>query len=61
MIILKKLIPIVSLTFNEEENIPNFYNHINKLFKDISTYNASTDFTIALLKNLAEKIDIYRL
>jgi glycosyltransferase involved in cell wall biosynthesis len=57
----KKIITIVTPTFNEEDNILNFYERVNNAIKKIPKYqfeilfidNASSDSTLAILKNLA--------
>jgi glycosyltransferase involved in cell wall biosynthesis len=59
----KKIITIVSPTYNEEENIILFYERVNNTVKNITDYqfeflfidNASTDKTVDLLKELAKK------
>jgi glycosyltransferase involved in cell wall biosynthesis len=59
----KKTITIVSSTYNEEANIPLFYEKVNNVIKNISKYNfeflfidnASTDRTLDLLRELAKK------
>jgi dolichol-phosphate mannosyltransferase len=59
----KKIITIVSPTYNEEENVLLFYSHVNEVIKNISNYqfeflfidNASTDETANILKDLAKQ------
>ena len=59
----KKIITIVSPTYNEEENILLFYSRVNEVIKNISNYqfeflfidNASTDETANILKDLARQ------
>ena len=59
----KKLISIVTPTYNEEENIEELYNEIKKSISDIKEYdfeiividNDSTDKTQEILKNIASK------
>jgi dolichol-phosphate mannosyltransferase len=59
----KKIITIVSPTYNEEENILLFYSRVNEVIKNISNYqfeflfidNASTDETANILKDLAKQ------
>jgi glycosyltransferase involved in cell wall biosynthesis len=59
----KKIITIVSPTYNEEENVLHFYSRVNEVIKNISNYhfeflfidNASTDKTANILKNLAKQ------
>jgi glycosyltransferase involved in cell wall biosynthesis len=59
----KKVITIVSPTYNEEENILYFYSSVNEAIKNIPNYqfeflfidNASTDETANILKDLAMK------
>jgi glycosyltransferase involved in cell wall biosynthesis len=59
----KKIITIVSPTYNEEENILHFYSRVNEVIKNISNYqfeflfidNASTDETANILKDLARQ------
>ena len=60
---IKKIITIVSPTYNEEDNILLFYERINNVIKNITKYqfdflfidNASTDNTVKILKELAKK------
>ena len=57
----KKIITIVSPTYNEEENVLLFYSRVNEVIKNILNYhfeflfidNASTDKTVSILKELA--------
>jgi glycosyltransferase involved in cell wall biosynthesis len=57
----KKVITIVSPTYNEEKNVLHFYTQINEVTKNISNYkfnflfidNASTDKTANILRDLA--------
>jgi len=59
----KKLISIVTPTYNEEENIEELYNEIKKSISNIKKYdfeiividNDSTDKTQEILKNIASK------
>ena len=59
----KKIITIVSPTYNEEENVLHFYSRVNEVIKNISNYhfeflfidNASTDKTANILKDLAKQ------
>ena len=59
----KKLISIVTPTYNEEENIEELYNQIKKSISNIKEYdfeiividNDSTDKTQEILKNIASK------
>jgi len=59
----KKIITIVSPTYNEEENVLLFYSRVNEVIKNISNYqfeflfidNASTDETANILKDLAKQ------
>ena len=59
----KKVITIVSPTYNEEENILRFYTQVNEVTKSISNYkfnflfidNASTDKTANILRDLAKE------
>lgn len=59
----KKVITIVSPTYNEEENILLFFNQVNEVTKSISNYkfnflfidNASTDKTVNILRDLAKE------
>jgi dolichol-phosphate mannosyltransferase len=59
----KKIITIVSPTYNEEENVLLFYSRVNEVIKNISNYqfeflfidNASTDETAKILKDLARQ------
>lgn len=59
----KQTITIVSPTYNEEANISLFYEKVNNAIKNIPKYNfeflfidnASTDRTLDLLRELAEK------
>jgi dolichol-phosphate mannosyltransferase len=59
----KKIITIVSPTYNEEENVLLFYSRVNEVIKNILNYqfeflfidNASTDKTVSILKELANK------
>jgi glycosyltransferase involved in cell wall biosynthesis len=59
----KKIITIVSPTYNEEDNVLNFYDRTNNIIKNITQYqfeflfidNASTDTTVKILKELAKK------
>jgi glycosyltransferase involved in cell wall biosynthesis len=59
----KKVITIVSPTYNEEENILHFYSSVSEAIKNLSNYqfeflfidNASTDQTASILKNLANQ------
>ena len=59
----KKLISIVTPTYNEEENIQELYNEIKKSIADISEYefeiividNDSTDKTQEILRSIASK------
>lgn len=59
----KKIITIVSPTYNEEENVLHFYLRVNEVIKNISNYhfeflfidNASTDKTANILKDLAKQ------
>jgi glycosyltransferase involved in cell wall biosynthesis len=60
---IKKIITIVSPTYNEEDNILHFYYRVNNAIKNIKKYqfdfliidNASTDNTVKILKELAKK------
>jgi glycosyltransferase involved in cell wall biosynthesis len=60
---IKKIITIVSPTYNEEDNILLFFERINNIVKNITKYqfefliidNASTDNTIKILRELAKK------
>ena len=59
----KKIITIVSPTYNEEENVLLFYSRVNEIIKNILNYqfeflfidNASTDETANILKDLAKQ------
>lgn len=59
----KKIITIVSPTYNEEENVLHFYSRVKEVIKNISNYhfeflfidNASTDKTANILKDLAKQ------
>lgn len=59
----KKIITIVSPTYNEEENILHLYERVNYVIKNITKYqfeflfidNASTDRTVPILKELAQE------
>lgn len=59
----KKIITIVSPTYNEEENVLLFYSRVNEVIKNILNYqfeflfidNASTDETAYILKDLAKQ------
>jgi dolichol-phosphate mannosyltransferase len=59
----KKIITIVSPTYNEEGNVLLFYSRVNEIIKNISNYqfeflfidNASTDETANILKDLAKQ------
>lgn len=59
----KKIITIVSPTYNEEENVLLFYTRVNEIIKNILNYqfeflfidNASTDETANILKDLAKQ------
>ena len=59
----KKIITIVSPTYNEEENVLLLYSRVNEVIKNISNYqfeflfidNASTDQTPNILKDLAKQ------
>lgn len=59
----KKVITIVSPTYNEEENVLLFYSRVNEVIKNILNYqfeflfidNASTDETANILKDLAKQ------
>jgi glycosyltransferase involved in cell wall biosynthesis len=59
----KKIITIVSPTYNEEANVLLFHSRVNEVIKNISNYqfeflfidNASTDETANILKNLAKQ------
>jgi dolichol-phosphate mannosyltransferase len=59
----KKIITIVSPTYNEEENVLLFYFRVSEVIKNISNYqfeflfidNASTDETVNVLKDLAKQ------
>jgi dolichol-phosphate mannosyltransferase len=59
----KKVITIVSPTYNEEENVLHFFSSVNEVIKNISNYqfeflfidNASTDETANILKDLAKQ------
>jgi dolichol-phosphate mannosyltransferase len=59
----KKIITIVSPTYNEEENVLLFYSRVNEVIKNILNYqfeflfidNASTDETANILKDLAKR------
>jgi len=59
----RKIITIVSPTYNEEENIRRFFENVSDVIKNISNYkfeflfidNASTDNTVNILKDLARQ------
>ena len=59
----KKIITIVSPTYNEEENFLLFFSRVNEVIKNILNYqfeflfidNASTDETANILKDLAKQ------
>lgn len=59
----KKIITIVTPTFNEEENISTFYERVKAVIKNIPKYNfeilfidnASNDHTLDILKDLADR------
>jgi glycosyltransferase involved in cell wall biosynthesis len=59
----KKIITIVAPTFNEEESIDIFYEHLKATIKNIINYhfeiliidNASTDKTVTILRKIADK------
>lgn len=58
-----KLISIVTPCYNEEENVNDLYNQVKAVFAQLPQYryehifidNASTDNTVAVLKEMAEK------
>jgi len=58
-----KTISIVIPCYNEEGNVEELYNQINKVFNDLSEYNyeyifidnSSSDNTLTILKNLAQQ------
>lgn len=59
----KKIITIVSPTYNEEDNVLLFYSRVEEVTKNIKNYqfeylfidNASTDKTASILKNIAKQ------
>lgn len=59
---MKKLISIVTPCYNEQENVGDLYNQVKKIFLELPQYdyehifidNASTDSTVAILKNIAK-------
>ncbi|OPY84485.1 MAG: hypothetical protein A4E71_02643 [Smithella sp. PtaU1.Bin162] len=60
---MKKLISIVTPCFNEEENVRDVYQQVKEVFADLKGYayehifidNASTDGTVQILKDIAQK------
>lgn len=60
---MKKLISIVTPCFNEEENVRDIYQQVKEVFDDLKNYayehifidNASTDGTVQILKDIAQK------
>jgi len=58
-----KLISVLTACFNEEENIRELYAQVKNVFQDLSQYryehifidNASTDRTVAILKDIARQ------
>jgi glycosyltransferase involved in cell wall biosynthesis len=58
-----KLVSIVTPCFNEEENIPEVHRQVKEVFQSVGGYeyehifidNASTDCTVQILKDIAEK------